>query len=87
MAETPGKGSGNAGVIDQRLLPFVVLVRGGQVIERQWEFFTATYFPGMSDEDAREALLAWAERNGVTASLHLSSREPPRAYVRLTTRK
>lgn len=92
LAETPGKDGSEADVLDQRLLPFAVLVREGQVVERHWDFFRATYFPGMNDEGAIEALFAWGERNGVAASLHLSSREvggtlSPTAHVRLTLRK
>jgi hypothetical protein len=72
LADTSGKERDEAGVLDSRLMPIAVLVSSGQVIERHWEFFKGTYFPGMSDEAAQTALLAWAERNGITASLRLS---------------
>jgi len=72
LADTSRKERDEAGVLDLRLIPIAVLVSGGQVVERHWEFFKGTYFPGMSDEAAQTELLAWAERNGITASLRLS---------------
>jgi len=59
-------------MLDRRLMPFVVAVKTGQVVERHWEFFKATYFPGMSDKAAQAALLAWAGRNSIRVSLHSS---------------
>jgi len=68
-----------------------VVVTSGQPVERHWEFFKLAYFPGMSDETAQAALLAWAERNRINASLNSSfvdvSRSLQVTHVRLTTKK
>jgi len=82
-ADTSGGDSNNAELLDQRLMPIAVVVKTGQVVERHWEFFKATYFPGMSDESAQAALLAWAERNGIKASL-LSSFDDLNRSLRVT---
>jgi len=64
-------------------MPIAVVVKTGQVVERHWEFFKATYSSGMSDEAAQAALLAWAERNGIKASL-LSSFDDLNRSLRVT---
>jgi hypothetical protein len=88
LADTSGADSNDAKLLDQRLMPIAVAVKTGQVIERHWEFFKAAYLPGMSDEAAQAALLAWAERNGINASLLSSfddlSRSLRVTHVRLT---
>jgi hypothetical protein len=72
LADTFKKESENSETLDLRLIPIAVVVRTGQAVERHWEFFKTTYFPGMADEAAQAALLAWAERNGIKASLRVS---------------
>jgi hypothetical protein len=88
LADTFRKDSDNPEAIDLRLIPIAVVVRTGQAVERHWEFFKTTYFPGMADEAAQAALLAWAERNGIKASLRVSradaSGSSPVSHVRLT---
>jgi hypothetical protein len=91
VAETPEQISSSADVIDQRLLPFTVVVRAGRFVERQWEFFRTTYFPGMTAKEAAEALVQWAERAGVRATLLQSATvvgaTPSNiTYVRVTPR-
>ena len=75
MADTSNKDNDNAKLVDLHLVPIAVVVSSGQVVERQWAIFKATYFPGMSDELARATMLAWAGRNNITASLHTSYSE------------
>jgi len=96
VADSPENQPKNAGgnhpdAIDQRLATVAAAVRDGQLIERHWEFFRTTHFPGMDDREAGDTLFAWAERNGVRATLHQSLADadetPPRAtHVRLSPR-
>ena len=69
MADTPKNENDNATLVDLRLVPIAVVVSSGQVVERHWQMFKTTYFPGMSDELAQAALLAWAGRNNINAVL------------------
>ena len=89
MADIPGENpqgadSNSPDAIDQRLAAVAEAVRGGQLIERHWEFFRATHFPGMNDQEAGDALSAWAERNGVRATLHQSPADVDEAPSRTT---
>jgi len=70
--------------IDRRLATVAAAVRNGQLIERHWEFFRATHFPEMSDREAGDALFAWAERNGVRATLHQSLADADEGSPRVT---
>lgn len=87
MADTFRKES-DPEALDLRLIPIAVVVRTGQAVERHWEFFKTTYLPGMTDEAAQAALLAWAERNGIKASLRVSCADASASsrvsHVRLT---
>jgi len=69
MADTPKNENDNATLVDLRLVPIAVVVSSGQVVERHWQMFKTTYFPGMSDELAQATLLAWAGRNNMNAVL------------------
>lgn len=88
MAGGFGKESDDPETIDLRLIPIALVVTTGQAVERHWEFFKATYFPGMADEAAQAALAAWAERNGIKASLRVSGADASGSsrvsHVRLT---
>jgi len=82
-------GSKDADAVDQRLATVASAVRSGQLIERDWEFFKAAHFPELNDQEAGDALFAWAERHGVRATLHQSLADAdetsPRAtHVRLS---
>ena len=74
----------NPDAIDLRLAPVAEAVRRGQLIERHWEFFKATHFPEMSEREAGDALFAWAERNGIRATLHQSLAGAAEASARAT---
>ena len=82
MAESPENHPQSA--IDQRLATVAEAVRQGQLIERHWEFFKATHFPEMSEREAGDALFAWAERNGIRATLHQSLAGAGEASARVT---
>lgn len=70
--------------IDRRLATVAEAVGRGQLIERHWEFFKATHFPEMSDREAGDALFAWAQRNGIRATLHQSLADSGEASPRAT---
>ena len=70
--------------IDQRLATVAEAVGRGQLIERHWEFFRATHFPEMNEREAADALFAWAERNGIRATLHPSLADADEASPRAT---
>jgi len=82
------KHSNDTDLLDRRLMPIAVVVTSGQPVERHWELFKRAYFPGISDETAQAALLAWAERNKINASLNSSfgdvNRSPRVTHVRFT---
>lgn len=75
MAGTSEKNSDNTKLIDLRLAAIAEAASSGQVVERHWGIFKATYFPGMSDEFAQATLLAWAGRNNINAVLRTSYAE------------
>jgi hypothetical protein len=44
-------------------------VRAGKTPEEAWELFRLAAFPGMDDDEAKDALLEWAEENGIEPTM------------------
>ncbi len=44
-------------------------VLAGKTSEQSWDLFRRTYFPGVGDDDAKDALLEWGEENGIEATM------------------
>lgn len=44
-------------------------VLAGKTPEHAWELFRRAAFPGMDDDEAKDALLQWSEENGIEPTM------------------